>query len=73
MEQRSNASLTVEAALLYPMLFLLTFLLVRITVYRYREVQNQAGQLYDAVVAERTMETPELLRAADVAFSVFGE
>lgn len=73
MEQRSNASLTVEAALLYPMLFLLTFLLVWITVYRYREVQKQAGQLYDAVVAERTMETPELLRAADVAFSMFGK
>lgn len=73
MRRRSNAFMTVEAALLYPMLFLITFLLVQITIYRYGGVQKQAAQLYDAAVQEREIETPELLRAADTAFSLFGK
>ena len=68
MKHRMKASMTVEAALLYPMLLLITFLLVKITVYQYVGVQYQAAELYDAVFTERKLETPELLRIADTAF-----
>lgn len=71
MKKRLNASMTVEAALLYPFLLLVTCLLVRVTVYQYVEVRAQAAGLYDAVFTERTMETSELLRATDTAFDFF--
>lgn len=69
--QRVKASMTVEAALLYPYLLLITFLLVKVTVYRYAEVCVQAARLYDTVFTEREMETSELLRLADTAFDLF--
>ena len=72
MKQRVSGSMTVEAALIYPMLLMITFVLVRITVVQYAVVQVQAGSLYDAVFTERTMKTPELVRAADTAFEFFG-
>ena len=68
MKQRFTASLTVEAALLYPTMLLLTFLLVKITVYQYVTVQNQAAELYDAVFKERKTETSQLIRITDTAF-----
>lgn len=68
MKQRFTASLTVEAALLYPTMLLLTFLLVKITVYQYVTVQNQAAELYDAVFIERKTETSQLIRITDTAF-----
>ncbi len=71
MKQRVKASMTVEAALLYPYLLLVTFLLVKVTVYRYAEVQMQAARLYDTVFTERKTETSELLRMADTAFELF--
>lgn len=70
---RMKASMTVEAALLYPYLLLITFLLVKVTVYRYAEVQFQAARLYDAVFTEREAEASELLRLADTAFDLFGK
>ena len=71
MKQRLRASMTVEAALLYPYLLLITFLLVRLTVYQYVAVQEQAAELYDAVFTERSIETPDLLRISDTAFDFF--
>ncbi len=73
MKQRIEASMTVEAALLYPVLLLLTFLLVKMTVYQYLTVQKQAAELYDAVFHERKTETSEILRIADTAFDFLGE
>lgn len=68
MKQRVKASMTVEAALLYPSLLLVTFLLIKLTVYQYTTVQYQAAELYDAVFKERKIEASELLRIADTAF-----
>lgn len=65
--------MTVEAALLYPYLLLITFLLVRLTVYQYVAVQEQAAILYDAVFTERGIETPDILRISDTAFDFFEE
>ncbi len=73
MKQRMKASMTVEAALLYPCMLLITFLLVKMTVYQYLAVQKQAAELYDAVFEERKTETSELLRIADTAFEFLGE
>lgn len=68
MKQRENASMTVEAALLYPYMILLAFLLVKLTIYRYAEVREQASELYDAQFTERKMMTSEILRISDTAF-----
>ncbi len=68
MKRRLTASMTVEAALLYPTMLLLTFLLVKITVYQYMGVQKQAAELYDAVFIERKQETSRLIRITDTAF-----
>lgn len=68
MGQKLKASMTVEAALLYPWMLMITFLLVKLTVYQYVVVQQQAAGLYDAVFVERKIETSELLRLADTAF-----
>lgn len=68
MGQKLKASMTVEAALLYPWMLMITFLLVKLTVYQYVVVQQQAAELYDAVFVERKIETSELLRLADTAF-----
>lgn len=71
MKQRITASMTVEAALLYPVMLLITFLLVKLVGFQYLTVQMQAGELYDAVFTERKTETSQLLRIADTAFDFF--
>ncbi|MDD6034738.1 MAG: hypothetical protein PUC30_00845 [Lachnospiraceae bacterium] len=71
MKQIIKGSMTVEAALLYPFLLLITFLLIKITVYQYRAVLTQAAELFDDVFTERELQAPELLRAADTAFDFF--
>lgn len=68
MEQRITASMTVEAALLYPVMLMIAFLLVKMTVFQYLTVQTQAAELYDGVFRERKIETSQLLRIADTAF-----
>ncbi|MBE5930690.1 MAG: hypothetical protein E7268_06510 [Lachnospiraceae bacterium] len=73
MKQRVRASMTVEAALLYPMMLLIVFLLVKLTVYRYVLVQQQAAELYDEVFHERTIETSQLIRISDTAFDFFSK
>lgn len=73
MKQRVRASMTVEAALLYPMMLLIVFLLVKLTVYRYVLVQQQAAELYDEVFRERTIETSQLIRISDTAFDFFSK
>lgn len=71
MKRNVNGSMTVEAALLYPYLLFITFLLVRLTVVQYAVVREQAATLYDAVFTERNLQTSELLRATDTAFDFF--
>lgn len=73
MKQRVNGSMSVEAALLYPYLFLIAFLLVKLTIAQYAVVQKQAAELYDAVFTDRQMQTSELLRFTDTAFDFFGK
>lgn len=73
MGQRVKASMTVEAALLYPVFFMIAILFAKLTVYRYLEVQNCAAAFYDAVFTERKTETSELLRLTDTAFDFFGK
>ena len=73
MRQRIKASMTVEAALLYPCLLLITFLLVKMTVYQYLTVQMQAADLYDSTIHERKTETSEILRIADTAFDFWDD
>lgn len=68
-----NGSVTVEAAFLFPVLFTITFLLVQTTLVQYKEVQNQAGILYDAVVKEEKITIADRIRIADTAFEVFGK
>lgn len=63
--------MTVEAALLYPYFFLITVLLIQLTVARYGVVCKQAEQLYDAVFIDRKWETSERLRLTDTAFDFF--
>ena len=73
MKRRITASMTVEAALLYPTMLLIVFLLVKLTVYQYAVVQMQAAELYDAVFHERKTETSQILRIADTAFDFLSE
>lgn len=73
MKKRVSGAMTVEAALIYPYLLLITVLLIQLTMYQYAVVRKQAAKLYDAVVAEREFETSELIRAADMAFDLFGK
>lgn len=68
MKRRLTASVTVEATLLYPTMLLLTFLLVKLTVYQYVTVQKQAAELYDAVFSEQKTEVSQLIRITDTAF-----
>lgn len=67
----ATASLTVEAALLFPVLFAITFFLVQVTFVRYEEVQVQAGRLYDALLQEDSQEIADKIRIADTAFELF--
>lgn len=69
--ERVKASMTVEAAFIYPYLLLITFLLVELTVYRYISVRKSAADLYDAVVAEQRITVTERLRLTDTAFDLF--
>lgn len=71
MKNRVNGSMTVEAALIYPYLLLITVLLIQLTMYQYAVVRKQAAKLYDAVLTERETEPSELIRAADMAFDLF--
>ncbi len=73
MKKRIRGSMTVEAALLYPYMILITVLLIKLTVVQYAVVNKQAADLYDAVFTERSLETPELIRATDTAFDLFGK
>lgn len=68
MKKRVKASMTVEAAILYPYFILITCLLIRLTVARYLVVQKQAAKLYDEVFKDRALQTSELLRLTDTAF-----
>ena len=71
MNRKVKGFMTVEAALLYPYFFMITFLLVRLTVARYGVVTGQAALLYDGVFAQRKLQTTEILRLTDVAFDLF--
>lgn len=71
MKTKIKGSMTVEAALLYPYLLFITFLLVKLTVARYVVVREQAAHLYDEVFSERKLQASELLRGADTAFDFF--
>lgn len=73
MKKKMKASATVEAALIYPFLFLITFFLVRITMYQYKAVQQEAGVLFDRVCGEDCLQTPELVRISEAAFDLFTE
>ena len=68
MKKRVKASMTVEAAILYPYFILITCLLIRLTVARYLVAQKQAAKLYDEVFKDRALQTSELLRLTDTAF-----
>ena len=65
--------MTVEAALLFPFLFLITFVLTQNTLVRYEEVINRAGELFDAAVREERFMAADKLRIADTAFELFGK
>lgn len=67
----ATASLTVEAALLFPVLFAITFFLVQVTFVRYKEIQGQSGRLYDALLQEDSQEIADKIRIADTAFELF--
>ena len=73
MKKRISGAMTGEAALIYPYLLLITVLLIQLTMYQYAVVRKQAAKLYDAVVTEREFEASELIRAADMAFDLFGK
>ena len=67
MKQRIQGSMTVEAALLYPFLLTIAFLLVKLTIGQYEAVNRQAALLYDAVFTEDRTEISKLLRFVDTA------
>ena len=71
--KKEKGSMTVEAALIYPFLFLITFYLVRLTMYQYVAVQREAGALFDKVCGEEFLQTPELIRISEAAFDLFTE
>lgn len=70
MKRRIRASMTVEAALLYPYMLLVTFLLVKLTVFQYAVVREAAGGLYDAVFTARKLSNSELVRLSELAFDL---
>lgn len=65
--------MTVEAAVLYPYMLLIAFLLVKVTIYQYASVKEQASILYDSVFTENRMETSDVLRLADTAFEFMSQ
>lgn len=71
MKKRRNASFTVEAAILYPFLLMITFVLVRTTINQYVAVRERAAVFYDEVFTERKLTSSELLRLSDIAFDLF--
>lgn len=73
MNRRVQGSMTVEAALLYPYLLMIAFLLVKMTVGQYMAVNQQAAILYDAVFTEDKFETSNRIRFADMAFELISE
>ena len=73
MRKKVKGSMTVEAALIYPFLFLVTLFLVRITMYQYVAVRQDAELLFDKVCGDHFLETPELIRISETAFDLFSE
>lgn len=73
MRKKAKGSMTIEAALIYPFLFLITFFLVRITMYQYVAVRQDAELLFDKVCGDHFLETPELIRISEAAFDLFSE
>ena len=73
MKKRKKASFTVEAAILYPFLLMITFVLGRTTVFQYVTVREQAAVFYDTVFTERKLVSSEFLRLSDIAFDLFGK
>lgn len=71
MKRKMKGFMTVEAALLYPYFFLITCLLVRLTVARYGVVIGRAAMLHDAVFEQRKPHASEVLRLTDTAFDLF--
>lgn len=71
MHKKEKGSITVEAALIYPMLLLITFWLTQMTLRQYQATVVQATKLYDAVYTERKLQSADLIRATDTAFDFF--
>lgn len=71
MQQKLKGSVTVEAALLYPFLLLVTFLLVKLTLCQYEAVAAQAADLCRTMFTEWKLQTPEIIRASETIFDFF--
>lgn len=71
MQQKLKGSVTVEAALLYPFLLLITFLLVKLTLCQYEAVANQAADLCRTVFTGQKLQAPEIIRASETVFDFF--
>lgn len=71
MKRKLQGSITVESALLYPFLLLITFLLVNLTLAQYEAVGKQAAELCDAVFRGKRLQSPELVRASETIFEFF--
>lgn len=72
MDQRGEkASLTVEAALVFPILFAVVFLLVRVTIWEYKDVQERSSMLIqDTTGSGAEISTTQIIRITDTAFRV---
>lgn len=71
MQQNLKGSVTVEAALLYPFLLLITFLLVKLTLCQYEAVAARAADLCRTVFTGRGLQSPEIIRASEAIFDFF--
>lgn len=71
MQRKLKGSVTVEAALLYPFLLLITFLLVRLTLGEYAATGAQAADLCRTVFTGRRLQAPEIIRASEAVFDFF--
>ena len=68
-KREENASMTVEASLVFPILFAIVFLLVRMTFTEYKAVQEKSRMLYeDTVTNEAGISTMQIIRITDTAF-----
>lgn len=71
MQQNLKGSVTVEAALLYPFLLLITFLLVKLTLCQYEATGARAADLCRTVFTGRGLQAPEIVRASEAIFDFF--